>query len=64
MNAPGPPLRHRIEQSYVSFLAAFDEAAGSSDTAVMARLEAATDALMRALAQVLIQLGETRNRPS
>lgn len=53
----GPALRARIEAGYADLLRAFDAAEGGTDPAAAAALREATDALMRALAQVVIRLG-------
>jgi hypothetical protein len=61
--APDSPLLDRVEACYGSFLRACDEAADSKDDAALAELIDATDVLMRALAQVLIQASNTVSRP-
>jgi hypothetical protein len=56
------PLRHRIEDAYAAFLDAFDHAARSSTPQRSEALLDATDRLMRALAQVVIEAsGQARD---
>jgi hypothetical protein len=58
MANPGRALRSRIEDAYDLFLTAFDDAGRSSDTSAIAELNDATDVLMRALAQVILQINQ------
>jgi hypothetical protein len=55
MRALGASLRHRIDHAYEGFCEAFDRAANSADPDRVDDLRDATDALMRALAQVILQ---------
>jgi hypothetical protein len=57
MSILSTPLRDRIDEAYGRFLDAFDQAARSVDSVAVADLNDATDALMRALARVVIELG-------
>ena len=53
----GPALRARIEGGSVDVLRAFDAAADGMDPGAADELRQAADALMRALAHIVIRLG-------
>jgi hypothetical protein len=56
-SGPDPALRERVEAAYAQFSSAFDTMVREGGSRAAAELNAASDALMRATARVLLALG-------